>query len=188
MHSTPPTDGDLLRLMMAGSEDAFGALYERWSPSVYRFALHMSGDQHIAEEVTRDTFMTLVRRPSMFDETRGALVSWLLGIARNLTRRALGASPDVESLDEASLNNSAECAAPSDVLSLLTRREMIEAVRQAVVSLPPAYREVVVLCDLQEMDYRDAAVALNCPVGTVRSRLHRARTMLMTKLQARCLA
>jgi RNA polymerase sigma-70 factor (ECF subfamily) len=180
---TPPTDGDLVRLMMAGNEDAFGALYERWSPSVYRFALHMSGDQHIAEEVTQDTFMTLVRRPSMFDETRGAMVSWLLGIARNITRRALGASPHEDCLED-----SAEFVEPSDVLSDLTRREMIDAVRQAVVSLPPAYREVVVLCDLQEMDYRDAAVTLDCPVGTVRSRLHRARSMLMTKLQARCFA
>jgi len=177
----PPTDGDLVRLMMAGSEDAFGALYERWNPSVYRFALHMSGDQHIAEEVTQDTFMTLIRRPSMFDESRGALVAWLLGIARNMTRRALGAAPDEEGLDEG-----VELASPSDVLGDLTRREAIDAVRQAVVSLPATYREVVVLCDLQEMDYRDAAVALDCPVGTVRSRLHRARAMLMAKLQMRC--
>jgi RNA polymerase sigma-70 factor (ECF subfamily) len=183
MHSTPPSDGDLLRLSMAGDEDAFGVLYQRWSPSVYRFALHMSGDQHIAEEVTQDTFMMLVRRPSMFDETRGALNSWLLGIARNLARRALGALPDDSCLDD-----SPESAAPCDILSDLTRREMIDAVRQAVLSLPPAYREVVVLCDFEEMDYRDAAAALDCPVGTVRSRLHRARTMLMTKLQARCFA
>jgi len=183
MHSTPPSDGDLYRLMMAGSEDAFGVLYQRWSPSVYRFAMHMSGDQHIAEEVTQDTFMMLVRRPSMFDETRGALISWLLGIARNKTRRALGASPD-----HACLDDSAEVPAPSDLLSDLTRRETIDAVRQAVLSLPPVYREVVVLCDLQELDYRDAAAALDCPVGTVRSRLHRARTMLMTKLQPRCFA
>ena len=177
----PPTDGDLVRLMTAGSEDAFGVLYERWSPSVYRFAMHMSGDRHIAEEVTQDTFMTLIRRPSMFDESRGTLVGWLLGIARNKTRRALGSMPEEDELDD-----STEFAAPSDVLNDLTRRETIEAVRQAVVSLPAAYREVVVLCDLQEMDYRDAAVALSCPVGTVRSRLHRARTMLMTKLQSRC--
>lgn len=180
---TPPTDGDLIRLMVAGSEDAFGALYERWSPSVYRFALHMSGDQHIAEEVTQDTFMTLVRRTSLFDENRGSLVSWLLGIARNMTRRALGASADGAALDE-----STDLASATDVLGDLTRQETIEAVRQAVVSLPPAYREVIVLCDLQEMDYRDAAVALDCPVGTVRSRLHRARTMLLTKLQMRCFA
>jgi RNA polymerase sigma-70 factor, ECF subfamily len=180
---TPPTDGDLVRLMMAGNEDAFGALYERWSPSVYRFALHMSGDQHMAEEVTQETFMALIRRPALFDETRGSLVSWLLGIARNKTRRALGVSGDEEALDE-----STDLAGPADVLSDLTRQETIDAVRQAVVSLPAAYREVVVLCDLQEMDYRDAALTLDCPVGTVRSRLHRARTMLMAKLQTRCFA
>lgn len=178
---TPPTDGDLVRLMMAGSEDAFGALYERWSASVYRFALHMSGDQHIAEEVTQDTFMTLVRRPSAFDAGRGSLLSWLLGIARNMTRRALGVAPDEDALDD-----SQEPASPADILNDLTRRETIEAVRQAVVSLPAAYREVVVLCDLHEMDYQDAARALECPVGTVRSRLHRARTLLMAKLQTRC--
>lgn len=167
--------------MMAGSEDAFSALYERWSPSVYRFALHMSGDQHMAEEVTQETFITFIRRRSAFDETRGALGAWLLGIARNLTRRALGSPAGEEPLDE-----SAECAAPGDVLCDLTRRETIEAVRQAVASLPPAYREVVALCDLEEMDYRDAAAALECPVGTVRSRLHRARGMLAAKLGARC--
>lgn len=180
---TPPTDGDLVRRMTAGSEDAFVALYERWSPSVYRFALHMSGDQQIAEEVTQDTFMAFLRRPSTFDETRGPLVSWLIGVARNLTRRALGSSAD-----ETALDDSMELAASSDVLGDLTRGEMIGAVRQAVASLPPTYREVVVLCDLQEMDYRDAAVALDCPVGTVRSRLHRARTMLMAKLRTRCFA
>jgi RNA polymerase sigma-70 factor (ECF subfamily) len=180
MHSSP-TDGDLLRLMMAGSEDAFGQLYDRWSAAVYRFALHMSGDQHIAEDVTQETFIAVIRRPALFDDTRGAVGSWLLGIARNLTRRALGAAPDDEPLAD-----STDCAGTSDILCDLTRRETIDAVRQAVASLPPAYREVVVLCDLQEMDYRDAAEALECPVGTVRSRLHRARTMLVAKLQARC--
>ena len=167
--------------MIAGNEGAFVALYERWSPAVYRFALHMSGDRHLAEEVTQDTFMMLVRKPSMFDESRGAMVAWLLGIARNLTRRALGTSAGEDALDE-----SVDLASPGDVLNDLSRRETIEAVRQAVVSLPAAYREVVVLCDLQEMDYRLAAVTLDCPVGTVRSRLHRARTMLMAKLQSRC--
>ena len=180
---TPPTDGDLVRLMMAGNEDAFGALYERWSPAVYRFALHMSGDQHVAEEVTQETFMSLIRRPSLYDESRGPLVGWLLGIARNMTRKTLGASVAEETLDDHE-----EVATPADILNDLTRQETIDAVRHAVVSLPAAYREVVVLCDLQEMDYRDAAVTLDCPVGTVRSRLHRARAMLMVKLQAGCFA
>ena len=143
----------------------------------------MSGDRHIAEEATQETFMALIRRPSLFDETRGSLVSWLLGIARNMTRKALGAASSDEALEDADEPSSA-----ADVLQDLTRRETIDAVRQAVVSLPPVYREVVVLCDLQELDYRDAAEALDCPVGTVRSRLHRARTMLIAKLQTRCFA
>lgn len=182
----PQMDRDLLRRMKAGDEAAFGELYERAGPSVYRFALHMSGQPQIAEEVAQETFLLLIRRPEAFDESRGELLSWLLGIARNLTRRAIGeayaAAGEEEALDEA-----AQVAGASDVLTDLTRRETVESVRQAVVSLPAVYREAVVLCDLQEMDYRDAAAVLGCPVGTVRSRLHRARTMLMVKLQAQCL-
>ena len=64
----------------------------------------------------------------------------------------------------------------------LTRREGLETLRRAVQALPRRYREVVVLCDLEEVDYADAAVALGCPIGTVRSRLHRARGLLLEKL------
>jgi RNA polymerase sigma-70 factor (ECF subfamily) len=69
-----------------------------------------------------------------------------------------------------------------DVLADLTRQETVEQVRRAVLSLPTTYREVVVLCDLQDASYEDAAAALECPVGTVRSRLNRGRTMLAQKL------
>jgi RNA polymerase sigma-70 factor (ECF subfamily) len=68
------------------------------------------------------------------------------------------------------------------VLDDLTRAETIAAVREAIASLPPVYREVVVLCELQEMNYADAAAVVECPIGTVRSRLHRARALLTTKL------
>ncbi len=67
-------------------------------------------------------------------------------------------------------------------LDRLTRVETAHQVRAAVQSLPPGYREVVVLCDLQEMEYADAAAIIGCPIGTVRSRLHRARSLLATKL------
>ena len=76
-----------------------------------------------------------------------------------------------------------ECAGPEDLLEDLTRRESIEQVRQAVLSLPPVFREVVVLCDLQDSSYEEAAAALDCPVGTVRSRLSRGRAMLARKLR-----
>ena len=72
----------------------------------------------------------------------------------------------------------------ADTLGDLTRAESIDALRQAVLTLPVRYREAVVLCDLQEMSYADAAVALGCAVGTVRSRLHRGRALLALKLAA----
>jgi len=70
------------------------------------------------------------------------------------------------------------------VLGDLTRAESIEALRQAVLTLPVRYREAVVLCDLQELSYADASAALGCAIGTVRSRLHRGRALLATKLAA----
>ncbi len=74
---------------------------------------------------------------------------------------------------------------PGDVLGDLARREAIDSVRRAVLSLPKHYREVVVLCDLEEMDYSEAAGALGCAIGTVRSRLHRGRSLLLEKLRPR---
>jgi predicted DNA-binding protein (UPF0251 family) len=75
-------------------------------------------------------------------------------------------------------------AVEADALGDLTRAESIQALRDAVSSLPVRYREAVVVCDLEEMSYRDAAAALGCAVGTVRSRLHRGRALLAVKLAA----
>jgi RNA polymerase sigma-70 factor (ECF subfamily) len=77
----------------------------------------------------------------------------------------------------------AEPVDASDPLADLACRERVEALRRAVISLPRRYREVVVLCDLEEVDYAEAAAALGCPIGTVRSRLHRARLLLAEKLR-----
>ena len=70
-----------------------------------------------------------------------------------------------------------------DPLGNLVRNEEIESVRQAVLGLPLHYREVVVLCELEEMSYGEAAASLGCAVGTVRSRLHRARALLKRRLR-----
>jgi RNA polymerase sigma-70 factor, ECF subfamily len=105
------------------------------------------------------------------------VAAFLYGIARNLILRRLER--------EGRYHPESDCenfAGDSSVLDDLTRSESIEHVRRAVLSLPPTYREVVVLCDLQETSYEDAAVALDCPIGTVRSRLNRARGMLARKL------
>ncbi len=172
------TEIDLLCRMLAGDEEAFASLYRARQAAVYRFALQMTGSVAIAEDVTQEVFIALLEHGQRFDPSRGALASFLYGIARNFLRRRLEKDrwTDAEMVDT---------AGEEDVLEDLTRREAIEQVRRAVLSLPATYREAVVLCDLQDVSYQDAAEVLACPVGTVRSRLNRGRTMLARKLSVR---
>ncbi|MGA8367530.1 MAG: RNA polymerase sigma factor [Candidatus Acidiferrales bacterium] len=204
------TDDALLRQMIAGDEEAFAVLYRRRHPSIYRFALRMSGNAAVAEDVTQEVFMTLVRDARRFDPTRGTLSAFLFGVARNFLRkrweqdrRLVPFAGDADDLGEFAPGKSAwskgganhgaashggyglgnggrpELAGRDEFASL----ETAGRVRQAIGTLPENYREVVVLCELQEMSYEEAASALGCPVGTVRSRLHRARAMLLDKLR-----
>jgi len=184
LESPSHSDDDLLRLIAKGYEAAFVEFYRKHQTSVYRFALHMSGKTEIAEEVTQDVFMTVMSVAKQYDSKRGSAVSYLYGIARNFVLRCLERErPYVTTLD-ADREHAGALVDGHDLLGDLARNERIESLRRAVLALPPAYREVVVLCDLNEMDYADAAVALGCAIGTIRSRLHRARALLMEKMRA----
>ena len=173
---------ELLQRMQKGDEDAFAVLYRRWQGGIYRFVLQMSGSESIAEDVTQEVFLTLMREPARFDPNRGALSSYLYGISRNLILQAFhkgrllvpleGEGDSLEILFD-----------PSDPLGDLTRQEGIAAVRQAVLALPPHYREAVVLCDLEELSYEEAAEVSECAVGTIRSRLNRAHALLLERLK-----
>jgi RNA polymerase sigma-70 factor (ECF subfamily) len=184
MTSTPvETDDELLLRMQSGDEEAFLTLYRRRQGGLFRFALHMSGSMPVAEDVTQEVFLALLREGCGYDPDRGTLSGYLFGIARKLVfrhleRGRLDVALDTDSDDFAQ----PELAILDDPLLDLTRREGIDALRRAVQALPRRYREVVVLCDLEEVDYADAAVALACPIGTVRSRLHRARGLLLERL------
>jgi RNA polymerase sigma-70 factor, ECF subfamily len=215
-------EGLLLRRMLAGDEAAFTLLYRRRHPAIYRFALHMSGNAAMAEDVTQEVFMTLIRDAKRFDPARGTLGGFLFGIARNHLRRRWeqerNSVPLPETADEldammarsgagrvggkngnsgyANGNGSGNGHAPGNanrngasVSPYMLQRddfaalENVTRVRQAIATLPENYREVVVLCELDELSYEEAAAALDCPVGTVRSRLHRARAILVEKLR-----
>ena len=183
------TDAELLGLMLAGDEDAFTAIYRRRQGGVYRFALQMSGSEALAEDVVQEVFMVLMRDGRNFDPSRGSLAAYLYGIARNHVLRAFDRERQLVPLDhEAGESDEAphrNLVSHFDPLGDLTRAESVEKLRQAVLALPPHYREALVLCELHELSYADAAEALGCAVGTVRSRLHRARAMLAAKLRER---
>jgi RNA polymerase sigma-70 factor, ECF subfamily len=180
------SDSELLRLMLEGDEEALTILFRRRQGIIYRFTLQMSGSPSLAEDVTQEVFMVLMRDGATFDEMRGSLKAFLIGIARNLVRQKLSREQFYVSLSD----NSEDAAIRGEIQSAgklfddVARNETVNSVRKAVLSLPERYREVVVLCDLQEMTYLEAATVLNCAVGTVRSRLHRARVLLLEKLRS----
>jgi RNA polymerase sigma-70 factor (ECF subfamily) len=178
-----PTDDELLQRLRRGEEDAFLTLYRRRQAAIYRFAVHVSGSHTVAEDIVQEVFMTLLRSDCGYDSERGTLSGYLFGIARKQALRLV----ERGRVDVAIEGDSEEAALPElavddDPLADLTHHESIEALRKAVAALPRRYREVVALCDLEEIDYADAAAALGCPIGTVRSRLHRARALLLEKL------
>lgn len=186
--ATTWSDAELLRLIVAGDESAFTALYRRHQGAVYRFALLMSGSAHIAEEVTQEVFLALLREAQRYDPARSALTSYLYGVARNQVLRLLSRErpyvPLVEENEEGEAAPLPQLIAQDNPLSDCTRNEVSRLVRQAVLALPARYREVIVLCDLQELSYAEAALALDCPLGTINSRLHRGHALLLKRLRA----
>ncbi len=181
------SDGDLLRGMIAGDEHAFAELYRRWQGPLYRFALQMTGNAGFSEEIVQDTFMTLMRTSRNYDASRGPLRGFLYGICRNHVLRSVAAESPYLGLTDTAVEDGygfSEIANSSNLFADLATAQTVKQVRKAVLSLPATYREAVVLCDLHEMTYEDAAGVLKCPVGTVRSRLHRARDLLLAKLRS----
>ena len=179
-------DDVLLRRSAKGDQQAFATVYRRYQAPLYRFALRMSGNSWAAEEIVQEVFMTVIREPQKFDPSRGTLGAFLYGVARNRIMKHLERRPRDLPL--------AEKSADGFLLDTLVSKEMTPVewaelherraqVRAAVFELPVEFREAIVLCELEEMSYEEAASTLGCPVGTIRSRLHRGRALLLAKLE-----
>jgi RNA polymerase sigma-70 factor (ECF subfamily) len=187
--SLPTTDAELsdlelLRQLGKGNEAAFRMLYDRYQGPIYRFALHMAGDSATANEATQEVFMSLIRNSKGYDPARGSVAGYMFGIARNLVRRDREQRRlEVQLPEEGGDGDQILLSADLSVLEELSAVETLDLLRKAVLALPELYREAVVLCDLEEMTYAAAGEALGCSPGTVASRLHRARSLLKTKLK-----
>ena len=183
--TTPDTaqveDQTLLAVFASGDHKAFTVLYQRHSRAVFQFAFYMSGDAAQADELTQQVFVWLLQNPAAFDPTRGSLPAFLGGVARKFLRRQQRFESRWSPLDEAidAIHAISFSRTPSRVAESAIDASQL---REAIALLPIRYREVVVLCDLQEKPYAEAARIVECSVGTVRSRLHRGRNLLARKL------
>lgn len=174
-------EADDLRLVQElcqGEPAAARLLYQRHGAALLRFGLAMTRSRHTAEDMVHDTFVEFLRAPHAFNPARGSVAAFLYGIARHQVsrsvRRADHALPGDDPLQ-------ALAAAPDGLIGVdeqIDIERRVDRVRRAVLDLPLAHREVVALCDLAELPYATVAAILDCPIGTVRSRLHRARSML----------
>jgi RNA polymerase sigma-70 factor, ECF subfamily len=181
------SDEDLIRRVAAGDVVAFGELYKKRRMDVHRFAFQMTGSTTLADDVTQEVFLTLIEKISDYDSDRGTFLSYVFGIARkHLLRHFERWRPDVplpEPGDDGLSWTPESLIERSDPLGQMTRAETVDRVRRAVLALPARYREAVVLCEFHEMGYEEAANAAGCAVGTIRSRLHRARALLLKRLK-----
>ena len=146
----------------------------------------MTGNAWAAEEVVQDVFMTLMREPKKYDAGRGPVGAFLFGITRNRVMKHLERLPRELPLEESNGNGIHKNEGAVNRFTpahWAEQQERSERVRAAVLDLPAEFREAVVLCELEELSYEEAAHLSGCPIGTIRSRLHRGRALLMAKLE-----
>jgi RNA polymerase sigma-70 factor (ECF subfamily) len=177
----PGADDEPILLIAGGDREAFAWLYRRYRGDVYRFAAHMSGSAAVADDLVQDVFVAVIEDVARYQLGRSGVLPWLLGIARNHVRRWRSQRPALPLPDDESPASQRLAVTPDPLRDMSQTRNTV-ALRRALLELPTRYREAIVLCDLQELSYADAADALHCAVGTVRSRLHRGRALLARRL------
>ncbi len=179
--TTHSEDRTLLSAFAAGDHEAFTTLYNRHSRAVFQFAFYMAGDAAQADELTQQVFVWLIHNPAAFDPNRGTLPAFLGGVVRKFLLRQQRSESRWSPLNDAI--DALHSISLSRIPSLIAEAAIDAAQLREVISLLPIrYREVVVLCELQEKPYAEAARILDCSIGTVRSRLHRGRALLARKL------
>lgn len=163
---------------IGGDAAALDALYRQESGPVYRYALAVCGNEAWAADALQDAFLALLHRPEGFDAAKGSLGAYLCGMARHhlmATRRdRLHCAQEIDADED---SHAADDWAP-DPQDQLLRLQSLQSLHEALAMLPWAQREALVLVDLQERDYAQAAAIAGIPVNTLRTRLLRGRRRL----------
>ncbi len=175
------TDGRLLERAGGGDQTAFLELYERHREPIFRFAYRLLGSVELAEDITHDCFLSLIRKPENFDPARGQLRTYLFAAARNLAMKHFRNLGRESALDE--LSESPAGPAKEEPLRQLLDGELSAKVRDAVSNLPPLQREALVLFEFEGLALNEIAEIVGTDVGAVKARLFRARERLRNSLR-----
>src|SRR5215468_3286871 len=177
-------DQELLAAAARGDQAAFSQLYQRYRNRVYGFAYRMLGTQEVAEDVTHEAFLALIRQQERYQAERGSLLTFLCAVARNhiyqhLRHQERYAPEPVETSDE---YEEAGVRYSFDPLNDLLERELAAVVEAALARLPVAQREAVTLREYQELSYEEIATVIGADTNVVKARLYRARQALAKRL------
>ena len=175
------TDEALLTSAGEGDQAAFLELYDRHRQPIFRFAYRLLGEVDIAEDVTHDCFLSLIRKPENFRPERASLRTYLFAAARNLALKHFRDSGRETGLDE--MTEEPQLSPRQGPLRKLLDEELAAEVRRAVFNLPPLQREALVLFEYEGLSLNEIAEITGADVGAVKGRLYRARERLKSVLR-----
>ena len=174
------TDELLLAKAGGGDQAAFLVLYERHRNAIFRFLYRLMGSVEIAEDITHDCFLSLIKKPQNFNSARASLRTYLYAAARNLAMKHFRNAGRETALDD--LADDPPMPRPQEPLRRLLDEELAAKVKEAVADLPPLQREALVLFEYEGLALSEIASVVGTDVGAVKSRLYRARERLRNSL------
>lgn len=174
------TDELLLSEAASGDAAAFQILYERYRDAIFKFSYRLLGSVEAAEDVTHDCFLSLIRDPGRYDPRRASLRNYLYGAARNQAHKQFNYFNRTAAIDE--LDEEAVWAADDDQMRRMLDEELSTQVEKAIGSLPPLQREALLLFEYEDLSLAEIADIVDADVGTVKSRLFRARELMRQRL------
>jgi len=170
----------LLEKAGGGDQTAFLLLYERYRNPIFRFSYRVVGSVEVAEDITHDCFLSLIRKPRNFEPSRGSLRTYLYAAARNLAMKYFRSSGRELAIDDLAEHPSAPRR--EEPLRRMLDAELVAKVREAVADLPPLQREALVLFEYEGLPMSEIAMIVGSDVGAVKGRLHRGRERLRNLL------
>ena len=175
------TDELLLQKAVDGDQAAFLELYDRYRQPIFRFAYRLLGSVELAEDVTHDCFLSLIRKPENFRPERASLKTYLYAASRNLALKHFRNNGREAGMDE--LTQEPQDSPRREPLRRLLDEELADRVREAVFSLPPLQREALILFEYEGLSMNEVAEIAGTDAGAIKARLYRAREGLRRSLK-----